>query len=90
MNFELLELLYNIPELQDLSYQIYRQMPEQTERNQYVHAVWQECEAVADPDIQELLFRLEDAIHSDAALQERASFFAWLYLGWGLALKMGA
>ena len=28
MNFSLFELLYNIPELQDLSYQIYRQMPE--------------------------------------------------------------
>ena len=85
MNFELLELLYNIPELQDLSYHIYRQMPEQIEREKYVHTVWQECEAVADPDIQELLFRLEDAIHFDGALQERASFFTGIYLGWGLS-----
>ena len=79
MNFELLELLYNIPELQDLSYHIYRQMPEQTDRNQYVHAVWQECEAVADPDIQELLFRLDDAnvvrfAHYMRTMAERTQF----------------
>ena len=89
MNFQILEMLYNIPELQDLSYQIYRQMPEQVEREEHFQQIWQECESIADPATRELLFRLEDAIHSDSALQDRASFFAGMYLGWGLSRAMG-
>ena len=89
MNFSLFELLYNIPELQDLSYQIYRQMPERIEREEYIQKLWQECTSISDPHTRDLFFRLEDAIHSDGDLQERASFFAGLYFGWGLSRTMG-
>ena len=90
MNFQILEMLYNIPELQDLSYHIYRQMPEQMEREKHVRQVWQECEAVSDPDTRDLFFQLENAIHSDGALQDRASFLAGMYLGWSLSQAMGS
>ena len=89
MNFSLFELLYNIPELQDLSYQIYRQMPERIEREEYMQKLWQECTSISDPHTRDLFFYLEDAIHSDGDLQERASFFAGLYFGWGLSRTMG-
>ena len=88
MNFRILEMLYNIPELQDLSYQIYRQMPERTEREAHLAAVWRECERFPDPELQELFSRLEDAENFTAALQDRASFFAGIYLGWGLSQTM--
>ena len=74
MNFSLFELLYNIPELQDA----------------YLAEVWQACRQLPDPEAQALFDRLEDAIHFDGALQERASFFTGIYLGWGLARTMGA
>ena len=85
MNFELLELLYNIPELQTLSYQIYQQLPERISRQAHLAEVWQDCDAVDDPHIRELFNRLEDAENFVGALQERAFFFAGVYLGWGLS-----
>ena len=90
MNYHILEMLYNIPELQDLSYQIYRQMPERISREAHLAEVWQACRQLPDPEAQALFDRLEDAIHFDGALQERASFFAGIYLGWGLSQTMGA
>ena len=85
MNFQILEMLYNIPELQDLSYQIYRQMPERIEREAHLAGVWRECGGVPDPGFRALFDRLEDAENFTAALQDRASFFAGVYLGWGLS-----
>lgn len=89
MDFQILEMLYNIPELQDLSYQIYRQMPERIEREEHMHKLWQECTSISDPHTRDLFFCLEDAIHSNNSLQERASFFAGVYFGWGLSRAMG-
>ena len=89
MDYQILEMLYNIPELQDLSYQIYLQMPERIEREEYMQKLWQECTSISDPHTRDLFFYLEDAIHSDGALQERASFFTGIYLGWGLSQTMG-
>ena len=89
MNYTLLEMLYSIPELQDLSYQIYRQMPERISRQERLAEVWQACGAVPDANIQELFDQLEDAINFDSALQERAAFFAGVYLGWGLSRTLG-
>lgn len=90
MNYTLLEMLYNIPELQDLSYQIYRQMPERISRQKHLAKVWEECDAVPDARIQALFGQLEDAINFDGALQERAAFFAGIYLGWGLSRTLGS
>ena len=90
MDYQILEMLYNIPELQDLSYQIYLQMPERIEREEYMQKLWQECTSISDPHTRDLFFYLEDAIHSDSDLQERASFFTGIYLGWGLSRTMGA
>ena len=90
MNFSLFELLYNIPELQDLSYQIYRQMPERISREAHLAEVWQACRQLPDPDAQALFDRLENAENFVGALQERAAFFAGIYLGWGLSRTMGA
>ena len=84
MNFEILEMLYNLPELQDLSYQIYRQMPERISREAHLEEVWQDCKLLPGPEAQALFDRLEDAENFVGALQERASFFAGVYLGWGL------
>ena len=84
MNYHILEMLYNIPELQDLSYQIYRQMPERISREAHLAEVWQACRQLPDPEAQALFDRLEDA------LQERAAFFTGIYLGWGLSRTMGA
>ena len=89
MNFSLFELLYNIPELQDLSYQIYRQMPERISRAAQLNAVWKECMAVPDPEIQDLFFRLEDAIHFDGLLQDKAAFFAGVHLARELMQALG-
>ena len=89
MNFQILEMLYNIPELQDLSYQIYRQMPERMEREARLAEVWRECERFPDPELQALFDRLEDAENFAGGLQNRASFFAGVYLGWGLSRTLG-
>ena len=85
MNFHILEMLYNIPELQDLSYRIYRQMPERMEREAHLAEVRRECERFPDPELQTLFDRLEDAENFTAALQERAFFFTGIYLGWELS-----
>jgi len=89
LNYSFLEMLYNIPELQTLSYQLYMQMPERILREEHLAEVWRECKAVSDADIQELFGRLEDAIYFDNDLQERAAFFSGLYCGWGLSRTMG-
>jgi len=89
LNFAFLEMLYNIPELQTLSYQLYLQMPDRISRQEHLAEVWRECEAVPDANIHELFGRLEDAIYFDSALQERAAFFAGIYFGWGLLRTMG-
>ena len=81
MDFHILEMLYSIPELQDLSYQIYRQIPERISQEKLLDQVWQECQAVPDPHVQELFHKLEDAENSIGDLQERAAFFAGLYFG---------
>ena len=85
MNFTLLEMLYNIPELQDLSYQFYRQMPDRISREEHLAEVRRECEAVPDANIQALFSQLEDAINFGSALQDRAAFFTGLSFGWGLS-----
>ena len=85
MNFKILEMLYSIPELQDLSYQIYRQMPERISREEHLAAVWQACKLLPDPEAQALFDRLEDAENFVGALQDRAAFFAGVYLGWELS-----
>lgn len=85
MNFSILEMLYNIPELQDLSYQLYLQMPERISREEQLRLVWQDCKALLGPETRTLLDRLEDAENCVGALQERASFFAGMYLGWSLS-----
>lgn len=90
MNFTFFEMLYNIPELQNLSYQIYRQMPERIEREEHLAQVWRDCGRFPDPELQSLFGRLEDAENLTGALQDRASFFAGIYLGWGLSQALGA
>ena len=47
--------------------------------------VRQECELFSDPELQSLFDRLEDAACFTAALQEQASFFTGVYLGWRLS-----
>jgi len=89
LNFSFLEMLYNIPELQTLSYQLYLQMPERILREEHLAEVWRECKAVSDADIRKLFGRLEDAIYFDSALQERAAFFSGLYFGWSLSRTIG-
>ena len=89
MNFKILEMLYNIPELQDLSYQIYLQMPEQISRKAHLAEVWQACKLLPEPEAQALFDRLENAENFVGALQERAAFFAGIYLGWGLSQTLG-
>ena len=73
MNYKILEMLYNIPELQTLSYQIYQKMPERISREAHLAQVRQECELFSDPE-----------------LQEQASFFTGVYLGWRLSRALGA
>lgn len=89
MNFDLLEMLYNTPELQDLSYQIYRQMPERIEREERLSQVWRDCKRFSDLELQALFGRLEDAENFVGALQDRAAFFAGVYLGWGMRRTLG-
>lgn len=90
MNLHILEMLYNIPELQTLSYQIYQKMPERISREAHLAQVRQECELFSDPELQSLFDRLEDAACFTAALQEQASFFTGVYLGWRLSRALGA
>lgn len=89
MNYTLLEMLYHIPELQDLSYQIYRQMPERISREEHLSKIWQECKAFPDPQLQDLFLRLEDAENFVFALQERAAFFTGLWFGQDLSQTLG-
>ena len=89
MNFQLLEMLYSIPELQDLSCQIYRQLPERAEREAHLEEVWQACRQFPDPELQALFNRLEDAENFASGLQNRAYFFTGLYFGWGLSRTLG-
>ena len=88
MNFTILEMLYSTPEVQDLSYQIYRQMPERIEREELLSQVWQDCELSPDPEIQTLFRRLEAAGNLTGALQDRAAFFAGACLVWRLIQEL--
>ena len=90
MDYNILEMLYNIPELQDLSYQIYRQMPDRISREARLKQVWEDCKTFPDPNLQELFSRLEEAENYVNSLQERAAFFAGMYLAWGLSRSMGS
>mgnify|MGYP002508368711 CR=1 FL=1 len=44
----------------------------------------------SDPELQSLFDRLEDAACFTAALQEQASFFTGVYLGWRLSRALGS
>lgn len=89
MNFDILEMLYNIPELQDLSYQLYQQMPDRILREEHLTQVWRECEAFPDPKLQELFSKLEEAENYVGGLETRAAFFTGMYLAWELSRSMG-
>ncbi len=88
MNFTLLEMLYNIPELQTLSYQLYRQMPDRISREAHLAEVWAECDAVSTPELEALFDRLADAENFVNSLNEQASFFTGLFLGWNLSQSL--
>ncbi len=89
MNFAFLEMLYNIPELQTLSYQLYQQMPERTEREANLRQVWDECSKASTPELEVLFDRLAGAENYVNGLYERASFLTGLYFAWGLFREMG-
>ena len=88
MNFQILEMLYSIPELRDLSYQFYQQMPSRVEAEQNLKQVWNECTAASNSDTRRLFLRLEDAVNHTGSLQSRASFFAGAFLIWHLFRAM--
>ena len=85
MNFTVLEMLYNIPELQRLSYQLYLKMPDRTQREEELRRVQAECDAISTPELARLFDRLAEAESYVSGLQERACFFAGISLGWGLS-----
>mgnify|MGYP007123074595 CR=1 FL=1 len=89
MNFAILKMLYNIPELQDLIYQLYRQMPERVSREEQLQQVWAECGTFTDPKLHDLFNRLEDAENCAGELQGQAAFFAGIYLAWQLFQSLG-
>ncbi len=89
MNFTFLEMLYNIPELQNLSYQLYQQMPERMERETKLRQVWDECETVSSPELKALFDELAEAESYVNGLYERASFITGLHFAWRLFQTMG-
>ena len=90
MDLQILEMLYNMPEIHTLSYQLYQEMPGRISGEACLEEVWRECDAFPDPAIRKLFHRLEDAENYVGALQNRASFFTGMYLGWGLSQAMTA
>ncbi len=88
MNFTFLEMLYNIPELQSLTYQLYQQMPERTEREANLRQVWDECKKTSTPELEALFDKLEDAENYVNGLYEQASFLTGLYFAWGSFREM--
>jgi len=83
-------MLYNIPELQTLSYQLYQQMPERMERETMLRQVWDECEKASTPELEALFNKLADAENYVNGLYERASFLTGLYFAWGWFQAMGS
>lgn len=88
MNFAFLEMIYNILELQDLSYQIYRQIPNRVEEEENFRQVWSKCAAAPDCDTQKLFLRLEDAFNRTGSLHSWAAFFAGAFFIWNLLRAM--